>query len=122
LNLPPESDTREDAKTQSAAASGRATVSSGLRSAATHNRVDKDKGGAPDAFYFGESLIVDPRGEIIGHGSASQEDLVVAELDLECLKKQRLSWRFFEDRRPNGYAALSTASPTFAARSQQLAG
>ena len=75
---------------------------------AAANQVGKDKGGAPEAFYFGESLIVDPRGEIIGHGSASQEDLVVAELDLECLKNQRLSWRFFEDRRPDGYAAVST--------------
>jgi N-carbamoylputrescine amidase len=78
---------------------------------AAANRVGKDKGGAPEAFYFGESLIVDPRGDVIGHGSASQEDLVVAELDLECLKTQRKSWRFFEDRRPEGYGAIS-AVPT----------
>jgi N-carbamoylputrescine amidase len=88
---------------------------------AAANRVGKDKGGAPDAFYFGESLIVDPRGEIIGHGSASQEDLIVAELELEHLRKQRLSWRFFEDRRPNEYTPLTRASSTFAVRSRQLA-
>jgi N-carbamoylputrescine amidase len=89
---------------------------------AAANRVGKDKGGAPDAFYFGESLIVDPRGEIIGHGSPSAEDLVIAELDLECLRNQRRNWRFFEDRRPEGYAAISTSSATPAVRSRQKAG
>jgi beta-ureidopropionase len=77
---------------------------------AAANRVGKDKGGAPEAFYFGESLIVNPCGEIIGHGSASHEDLVVADLDLELLKSQRKSWLFFNDRRPDEYAALSRGS------------
>ena len=88
---------------------------------AAANRVGKDKGGASEAFYFGESLIVDPRGDIIGHGSASQEDLVVAELDLECLKNQRKNWRFFEDRRPEGYGAISAVPAAPAARSRQMA-
>jgi beta-ureidopropionase len=87
---------------------------------AAANRVGKDKGGAPDAFYFGESLIVDPRGDIIGHGSASQEDLVVAELDLECLKDQRKNWRFFEDRRPDGYGAISAAPAAPVGRLRQM--
>jgi hypothetical protein len=75
---------------------------------ATANRVGKDKGG-------------DPRGDVIGHGSASQQDLVVAELDLECLKTQRKSWRFFEDRRPEGYGAISAVSTAPVARSRQMA-
>jgi predicted amidohydrolase len=87
---------------------------------AAANRVGKDKGGALEAFYFGESLIVDPRGEIIGHGSASREDLVIADLDLECLKSQRKSWCFFEDRRPDGYAAISRESATPLGRSREM--
>jgi predicted amidohydrolase len=74
---------------------------------AAANRVGKDKGGAPDTRYFGESLIVDPRGEIIAHASSAQEDLAVAELDLDCLRSQRRIWRLFEDRRPDGYVAIS---------------
>ena len=73
---------------------------------AAANRVGKDKGGAPDEAYFGESLIVNPCGEIIGHGSASGEDLVVTDLDLDLLKDQRKSWLFFDDRRPDEYKAL----------------
>jgi beta-ureidopropionase len=88
---------------------------------AAANRVGKDRGGAPEASYLGESLIVDPRGEVIGHGSASREDLVIADLDLECLRAQRRSWRFFEDRRPDGYAAISAESETAVARVRQMA-
>jgi beta-ureidopropionase len=73
---------------------------------AAANRVGKDKGGAPEAFYFGESLIVNPRGEIIGHGSSSEEELVVAEVDLDLLRTQRKSWVFFDDRRPGEYAVI----------------
>jgi N-carbamoylputrescine amidase len=73
---------------------------------AAANRVGEDRGGAPGVFYFGESLIVDPRGEIVGHGSASEEDLVWADLDLKLLRDQRKSWRFFDDRRPDLYGVI----------------
>jgi N-carbamoylputrescine amidase len=68
--------------------------------------VGEDRGGAPGTFYIGESLIIDPRGEVIGHGSAAEEDLVWADLDLELLHHQRKIWLFFNDRRPDQYGAL----------------
>jgi N-carbamoylputrescine amidase len=85
---------------------------------AAANRVGKDKGGAPDGCYFGESLIVDPCGEIIGRGSPSQEDLVTADLDLELLARERKTWLFFDDRRPAGYDVISRepATPSPSAR------
>jgi beta-ureidopropionase len=83
---------------------------------AAANRVGKDKGGAPNEPYFGESLIVNPCGDIIGHGSASQEDLVVADIDLDLLSSQRKTWLFFEDRRPDEYAALVTPHSTHLSR------
>jgi len=73
---------------------------------AAANRVGEDRGGAPGVFYFGESLIIDPRGEIVGHGSASEEDLVWADLDLKLLRDQRKAWRFFDDRRPDLYGVI----------------
>jgi N-carbamoylputrescine amidase len=74
---------------------------------AAPNRVGPDRGGAPNTFYFGESLIVNPRGEVIAHASASEEDLVWADVDLDLLRKQRKSWLFFNDRRPDQYALIS---------------
>lgn len=74
---------------------------------AAANRVGEDKGGAPGEFYFGESLIISPRGEILAHASPSQEDLVWADLDLDLLSRQRKLWLFFTDRRPDQYASIS---------------
>ena len=73
---------------------------------AAANRVGEDAGGAPGTHYFGESLIVDPSGRVIVQASASDEDLKVAELDVDLLRRQRRTWRFFEDRRPDLYGAL----------------
>lgn len=73
---------------------------------AAPSRVGEDRGGAPGTSYIGESLIVDPRGEIAAHGSAREEDLVWADVDLELLHRQRKTWTFIQDRRPDLYGKL----------------
>jgi N-carbamoylputrescine amidase len=71
------------------------------------SRIGEGRGGAPGAFYFGESLIVDPNGRIAAQASATGEDhLVTAEIDLDLLQRQRKTWLFFEDRRRDLYGAL----------------
>jgi N-carbamoylputrescine amidase len=76
---------------------------------AASNRIGKDKDGAPACFYFGESLIVNPRGEVIGRANKTGEDVAVSELDLDLLKKQRKTWYFFADRRPEEYRAITSS-------------
>src|SRR5579885_1279343 len=71
------------------------------------SRVGIDKGGAPGAIYIGESLIVDPTGEIIGHGGATVEELVWADLDLDLMREQRETWGFFKERRPQLYEPIT---------------
>ena len=71
------------------------------------SRVGIDKGGAPGAVYIGESLIVDPAGEILSHAGAEGEELVWADLDLDLLRKQRETWGFFKERRPQLYGAIT---------------
>jgi N-carbamoylputrescine amidase len=71
------------------------------------SRVGEDRGGAPGAFYIGESLMVDPRGEVIGRGSATGEDLVWADLDLTLLRRQRQRWLFFKARVPEAYSVMT---------------
>ncbi len=73
---------------------------------AAPNRVGVDRGGAPEEFYFGESLIINPRGEVVAHASATEEDVVWADLDLDLLESQRKNWIFLADRRPDQYAAI----------------
>lgn len=70
------------------------------------SRVGEDRGGAPGAVYIGESLLIDPRGEVLAHGSPTGEDLVWADLDLDLLARQRARWRFFDARRPEEFAVM----------------
>jgi N-carbamoylputrescine amidase len=76
---------------------------------AAPSRVGEDRGGAPGTAYIGESLIVDPRGEILAQGSPHEEDLVCADVDVEWLHRQRKVWTFIQDRRPDLYAKLCEA-------------
>jgi predicted amidohydrolase len=73
---------------------------------AAPSRVGKDRGGAPDAFYYGESLVIDPMGEIQAHASASKEDLVWADIDVELAKRQRKRWSYFKARVPEAYVPM----------------
>lgn len=70
------------------------------------SRVGEDRGGAPGAPYIGESLVIDPRGEVLAHGSPTEEDLVWADLDLDLLARQRKRWTFFASRRPEAYDVM----------------
>src|SRR5579875_910207 len=76
---------------------------------AAPSRIGEDRGGAPGVHYFGESLIVDPTGQVVAHASDTHEDLVSIELDLDLLRRQRKTWLFFEDRRPELYGSLTDA-------------
>ncbi len=73
---------------------------------AAPSRIGEDVRGAEGTFYIGESLIVNPRGEVVAHGSERDEDLAWADLDMELLRRQREQWTFFRDRRPELYGIL----------------
>lgn len=71
------------------------------------NRVGPDRGGAPGAAYFGSSLVVAPDGEVLAQGGDSEAELVLADLDVDVLARQRERWSFLADRRPELYGALT---------------
>ena len=56
--------------------------------------------------FYGCSFIADATGDIIA--SAKQEETILyGEFDLEALKKDRLSWGLFRDRRPETYVVMT---------------
>ncbi|MFQ5819217.1 MAG: nitrilase-related carbon-nitrogen hydrolase [Candidatus Heimdallarchaeota archaeon] len=57
--------------------------------------------------FYGSSYFCDPRGNIIAIGSREEDDLVIADLDLDMIKEVRNIWQFFRDRRPETYDALT---------------
>ena len=56
--------------------------------------------------FYGSSYFVNPRGEFLAEGSETEDELVVADLDLEMIEEVRRTWQFYRDRRPETYDEL----------------
>jgi N-carbamoylputrescine amidase len=69
------------------------------------NRVGVEQPWAIGEFY-GKSYFCDPRGQIIAQGSRDQDEVIVADLDLDEIAEVRNTWQFFRDRRPDTYEGL----------------
>ena len=57
--------------------------------------------------FYGKSYFCDPRGQIIAQASRDQDEVLVADLDLDEIRQVRETWQFFRDRRPETYTGLS---------------
>ncbi len=53
-------------------------------------------------------MWVDPKGRIISQASDTEDEVLVADLDLSVIPQIRNDWGFFRDRRPDLYGQLST--------------
>ena len=56
--------------------------------------------------FYGTSYFCDPRGQIGRGVAARQDDVLVADLDLDMIEEVRNMWQFYRDRRPETYGAL----------------
>jgi len=56
--------------------------------------------------FYGQSYFCDPRGQMIAVGTRDQDELVVADLDMDKIKEVRNTWQFYRDRRPDAYGAI----------------
>ena len=61
--------------------------------------------------FYGNSYFVDPRGSTVVEASEDQDELVVAELDLDIIEEVRRVWQFYRDRRPESYEDLTALLP-----------
>lgn len=71
----------------------------------TINRVGKEAIGEND--FYGQSYFCDPDGVILAEGSATEEDIVIADLDFGTLQDARLNLNVWRDRRPETYGPLT---------------
>jgi N-carbamoylputrescine amidase len=70
------------------------------------NRVGKEKPWNIGEFY-GQSYFCNPKGQMLTVGSRDQEELVIADMDLDSIREVRNTWQFFRDRRPDSYGAIT---------------
>jgi N-carbamoylputrescine amidase len=57
--------------------------------------------------FYGQSYFCNPRGQIIVEGSRDQDEVIVADLDLDMIEEVRNTWQFFRDRRPESYTQIT---------------
>ena len=70
------------------------------------NRVGTEAPWDIDEFY-GQSYFCNPRGQIMVEGSRDQDEVVIADLDLDMIEEVRNTWQFFRDRRPESYTQIT---------------
>ena len=68
----------------------------------TINRVGQEKEFGPND-YYGSSYFADPRGKIVAQASEKDEQLLVADLNMDLVREVRNTWQFYRDRRPDMY-------------------
>jgi beta-ureidopropionase len=61
--------------------------------------------------FYGSSYFCSPRGKIIAQASDSDDEVLVADLDLDEIREVRNTWQFFRDRRPETYGELAAQLP-----------
>lgn len=69
------------------------------------NRVGRDTGGGPAEFY-GNSMMVDPRGKVTVAAGSDGEEIVYAAVDTDVSRQLRETYGWFRDRRPETYTPL----------------
>ncbi|XP_031503615.1 N-carbamoylputrescine amidase [Nymphaea colorata] len=74
------------------------------------NRIGKEvietEHGQSQITFYGNSFIAGPTGQLVATANDKDEDVVVAEFNLDEIKSQRHGWGIFRDRRPDLYKVL----------------
>ncbi|GEN52854.1 MULTISPECIES: nitrilase-related carbon-nitrogen hydrolase [Halobacillus] len=61
--------------------------------------------------FYGQSYLVDPRGNFVATASRDQDEVLVAEMDKKFIREVRDTWQFYRDRRPETYENMVELLP-----------
>ena len=61
--------------------------------------------------FYGQSYLVDPRGNFVAVASRDNDEVLIAEMDREVIRQVRDTWQFYRDRRPEAYEELVKLLP-----------
>lgn len=59
--------------------------------------------------FYGSSFIADQTGALVAQADRTSEGVLIHTFDLEAIRKQRISWGLFRDRRPEMYGTVMTS-------------
>ena len=68
----------------------------------------EENGGQKSSLcFYGTSFLTDETGECIAKASRDKEEIIYAEYDFSEIRRNRLSWGLFRDRRPECYSDIT---------------
>jgi len=56
--------------------------------------------------FYGQSYLVNPRGEFVATGSRDRDEVVIGVMDRDLITQVRNTWQFYRDRRPETYGDM----------------
>ena len=71
------------------------------------NRVGVEKKGNKKIEFWGNSMIIDPSGNIIGKLKSKKEDILICNIDFKKVENARQHWPFLRDRRIDAYKGIN---------------
>ena len=70
------------------------------------NRIGLEKGSSCDVSFYGSSFITDHTGMKLVESDRESQDVITAALDLDAMRRERVAWGLFRDRRPDLYGGV----------------
>ena len=70
------------------------------------NRVGTERKGKKKIEFWGNSMIIDPSGQIIGKLSNNKQQILIREIDYQKIDNAREHWPFLRDRRIDFYKGI----------------
>ena len=70
------------------------------------NRIGLEKTGKRKIHFWGNSMIIDPSGNIIAKSKSDKEEILITKIDLNKIETARNHWPFLRDRRIDYYKEL----------------
>jgi N-carbamoylputrescine amidase len=70
------------------------------------NRVGHEVGERHEITFYGTSFITDHTGAIVSEADRTTTEALLATFDLDSIRRQRIGWGLFRDRRPDLYGPL----------------
>jgi N-carbamoylputrescine amidase len=72
------------------------------------NRVGREQGASCSLTFYGSSFITDHLGAKLAEAGRSEQAVITARLDFEAIRRYRIGWGVFRDRRPDLYGPLAS--------------
>jgi len=70
------------------------------------NRIGHEEASTSSLDFYGTSFIADHTGDVVADAGRWNEGVITATFDLEDIRRQRVAWGVFRDRRPDLYGPL----------------